>query len=190
MELMIILAVIGIVGSLAFYGLRNHQVEGAYLRFTDDLVGTMIQARNRAIDDQTQVRVEVWEDRVEVFWIDPENPVPDPMAVGAGVLLWGNYRDRIDGGLISAQACITGMEPGITPPSEPNNAALPTQCGTNLPKSIVFLPDGSFALEGDPQPDAGMTLVIKDFRTQQVYYSIVEMFPGGLIRKFDGIPEP
>jgi prepilin-type N-terminal cleavage/methylation domain-containing protein len=189
-ELMIVLAVITIVATIAFIGLRNNSYEGAYLRFTDDLVGTMIQARNRAIDDQTLVRVEVSEDRVEVFWIDPEDPPVDATMAGTGVLLWGNYRDRVDGGLIAAEACITGMEPGIKPPSEANDAALPTGCGTDLPKSIIFQPDGSFALQNEPQPDAGMTLVIKDASSQQIYYSIIEMFPGGLIRKFDEIPEP
>lgn len=188
-ELMIVVAVIAIVAVIAFIGLRNNQYEGAYLRFTDDLVGTMIQARNRAIDDQTLVRVEVSEDRVEVFWIDPEDPPPDATIAGTGVLLWGNYRDRVDGGLIAAETCITGMEPGITPPSETNDAQMPTGCGTDLPKSIIFQPDGSFALEDEPQPDAGMTLVIKDASSAQVYYSIIEMFPGGLIRKFDEIPE-
>lgn len=187
-ELMVVLLVITIVAVVAFIGLRGNQYEGAYLQFTDDLVGTMIQARNRAIDDQTLVRVEVSEDRVEVFWIDPEAPPPDPTIAGSGVLLWGNYRDRYDGGLISDGACITGMEPGITPPSEPNDAELPVGCGTDLPKSIIFQPDGSFALEDEPQPDAGMTLVIRDASSAQVYYSIIEMFPGGLIRKFDEIP--
>jgi hypothetical protein len=186
---MIVVSVIAIVATIAFIGLRNNQYEGAYLRFTDDLVGTMIQARNRAIDDQTLVRVEVSEDRVEVFWIDPEDPPPDPTIAGSGVLLWGNYRDRVDGGLIAKEACITGMEPGIKPPSEPNDAQMPTGCGTDLPKSIIFQPDGSFALEDQAQPDAGMTLVIKDASSAQVYYSIIEMFPGGLIRKFDEIPE-
>jgi len=188
-ELMIVVSVIAVVAVIAFIGLRNNQYEGAYLRFTDDLVGTMIQARNRAIDDQTLVRVEVSVDRVEVFWIDPEDPPPDPAMVGSGVLLWGNYRDRVDGGLIAAEACITGMEPGIKPPSETNTAQMPTDCGTDLPKSIIFQPDGSFALEDEPQPDAGMTLVIRDASSTQIYYSIIEMFPGGLIRKFDEIPE-
>jgi hypothetical protein len=186
---MIVLAVITIVAVVAFIGLRNNQYEGAYLRFTDDLVGTMTQARNRAIDDQTQVRVEVSVDRVEVYWIDPEDPPLDATVAGTGVLLWGNYRDRVDGGLIALETCITGMEPGITPPSEVNDAQMPTDCGTNLPKSIIFQPDGSFVLEDEPLPDAGMTLVIKDASSTQIYYSIIEMFPGGLIRKFDEIPQ-
>src|SRR5689334_15779103 len=92
-ELMIVLSVITIVAVIAFVGIRNNQWEGAYMRFTDDLVGTMIQARNRAIDDQTIVRVEVSEDRLEVYWIDPEAPPPDPTVMGSGVFLWGNYRD-------------------------------------------------------------------------------------------------
>jgi prepilin-type N-terminal cleavage/methylation domain-containing protein len=189
-ELMIVLGVITIVAVIAFAGIRNNQWEGAYMRFTDDLVGTMIQARNRAIDDQTIVRVEVAQDRVEVFWIDPEAPVPDPTVMGSGTFLWGNYRDRIDGGLIADHACITGMEAGISPPSEPNNAQMPIGCGTNLPKSILFQPDGSFALEDEPLPDTGMTLVVQDASSNQVWYSIIEMFPGGLIRKFDEIPAP
>jgi prepilin-type N-terminal cleavage/methylation domain-containing protein len=188
-ELMIVVSVIAVVATIAFVGLRNNQYEGAFLRFTDDLVGTMTQARNRAIDDQTLVRVEVSVDRVEVYWIDPEDPPPDPTITGTGVFLWGNYRDLMDGGLIADEACITGMEAGITPPSEANDAQMPTDCGTNLPKSIIFQPDGSFALEDEPQPDAGMTMVIKDESSAQVYYSIIEMFPGGLIRKFDEIPE-
>lgn len=189
-ELMIVVSVISIVAVIAFIGLRNNQFEGAFLRFTDDLTGTMIQARNRAIDDQTQVRVEVSSDKVEVYWIDPEDPPPDATVSGTGVLLWGNYIDRADHGLISAEACITGMEPGITPPSQPNNSMMPTQCGTNLPKSIIFQPDGGFVLQNEPQPDTGMTLVIQDASSTAPYYSIIEMFPGGLIRKFDEIPEP
>ena len=188
-ELMIVLSVITIVGTIAFIGLRNNQFEGAYLRFTDDLVGTMIQARNRAIDDQTVVRVEVSEDRVEVWWIDPDDPPQDPTVFATGTLLWGNYRDRFDGGLIAEHACITGIEPGITPPSEPNAAQLPVACGTNLPRAIIFEPDGGFVLDDDPEPDAGMTLVIRDSSSDQIYYSIIEMFPGGLIRKFDEIPQ-
>ena len=189
-ELMVVLLVLTIVAVVAFIGIRNNQWEGAYERFTDDLVGTMIQARNRAIDDQTVVRVEVSEDRVEVFWIDPQTPPPDPEVMGTGTFLWGNYRDRVDGGLIAQEACITGMEPGITPPSQANNAQLPTGCGTDLPKSILFQPDGGFRLADNPQPDAGMTMVIQDASSQQVWYSIIEMFPGGLIRKIDEIPPP
>jgi len=186
---MIVLSVITIVAVIAFVGLRNNQWEGAYLRFTDDLVGTMIQARNRAIDDQTVVRVEVSEDRLEVYWIDPDDPPADPTVFGTGTFLWGNYRDRVDGGLIADQTCITGMEPGISPPSEVNNTQLPTDCATNLPRAILFQPDGSFTLNDDPEPDAGMTLVVRDSSSAQIYYSIIEMFPGGLIRKYDEIPQ-
>lgn len=188
-ELMIVLAVISIVAVIAFIGLRNNQWEGAYLRFTDDLVGTFIQARNRAIDDQTEVRVEVSQDKVEVYLIEPDNPPPDTTVFGTGTFLWGNYRDRIDGGLIADQACITGMEPGIKPPSEANDAQMPADCGSNLPRAILFQPDGSFTLDNDPLPDAGMTVVIRDSSSAQVYYSIIEMFPGGLIRKYDEIPQ-
>ena len=189
-ELMIVLSVITIVAVVAFVGIRKNQWEGAYMRFTDDLVGTMIQARNRAIDDQTQVRVEVSEDRLEVYWIDPDDPPSDTSVFGSGTFLWGNYRDRFDGGMIADAACITGMEPGITPPSEANDAEMPVACGTDLPKAIIFGPDGGFTLADDPLPDAGMTMVIRDTSSAQVYYSIIEMFPGGLIRKFDEIPAP
>lgn len=178
---MIVLSVMTIVAVVAFVGIRNNQWESAFYRFTDDLVGSMIQARNRAIDDQTTVRVEVQADRLEVFWTDPDTKDE--------VFLWGNYRDRVDGGLIAGEACITGMALGISAPSENNDAVMPTACLAN-PQSIVFQPDGSFELVDDPYPGAGMTLVIQDASNSATTYSIIEMFPGGLIRKFDDIPEP
>ena len=180
-ELMIVLSVITIVAVVAFIGIRNNQWEGAYLRFTDDLVGSVIQARNRAIDDQTQVRIEVKDASLEVFWTDPETK--------GEVLLWGNYRDKIDGGLLGDQACITGMAAGISPPSEANDAVLPESC-LGGPQSLIFLPDGSFVDPNAPLEDAGVTLVIKDQSSDAVQYSIIEMFPGGLIRKFDEMPPP
>ena len=81
------------------------------------------------------------------------------------------------------------MSPGITPPSQPNNAQLPTGCLGGV-ESIIFEPDGTFTLPNDPWPDAGMTLVVVDQSSNAKTYSIIEMFPGGLVRKFDEIPEP
>lgn len=178
---MVVLLVLTIVATVAFIGIRNNQWEGAYMRFTDDLHGSLVQARNRAVDDQTTVRVQVREDRLEVFWTDP--------ATKKEVLLWGNYRDKVDGGLLGTEACITGMSPGITPPSQPNDAELPTGC-LGGPQNIIFQPDGTFTLPDDPWPDAGMTLVIVDKSSAAPIYSIIEMFPGGMIRKFDEIPAP
>lgn len=177
---MIVVSVITIVAIVAFVGIRGDQVEGAYYRFTDDLLGSMIQARNRAIDDQTTVRVEVQADRLEVFWTDPETKQEE--------FLWGNYRAKVDGGLIDELACITGMAAGISPPSEDNDAVMPTACLGGA-QDIVFEPDGSFTLPNDPLQDAGVTLVIKDQSSSANEYSIIEVFPGGLIRKFDNIPE-
>ena len=81
------------------------------------------------------------------------------------------------------------MSPGITPPSQPNGAELPTTC-LGGSQSIIFGPDGSFTLPNDPWPDAGMTLVVVDQSSDAPTYSIIEMFPGGLIRKFDEVPPP
>lgn len=182
-ELMVVVLVIGIVAVVAFIGIRGNQYEGAYLRFTDDLLGTLVQSRNRAIDDQTTVRVEAQQDQLEVWWTNPDTKQEE--------FLWGNYRDRIDGGLIGDSACITGFSAGISAPSEinDNNAVLPTACLLN-PQSIVFQPDGSFIDPTNPFDDAGITLVIRDTDSDAVEYSIIEIFPGGLIRKFDGQTPP
>jgi prepilin-type N-terminal cleavage/methylation domain-containing protein len=178
-ELMVVLSVLTIVAVIAFVGIRNNQWEGAYLRFTDDLAGSMTQARNRAIDDQTTVRVQVQEDRLEVFWTDPTTKQE--------VFVWGNYRSKVDGGLLGDRACITGMAPGITPPSQPNDAEMPLAC-LGGQQNIIFQPDGTFTLPNDPWPDAGMTMVVADLGSSVPEYSIIEMFPGGLVRKFDNIP--
>ncbi len=180
-ELMIVLAVLTIVSVVAFIGIRNNQWEGAYYRFTDDLLGSLVQARNRAIDEQTTVRVEIQSDRLEVFVTDPESKQEN--------FEWGNYRENIDGGLLGEQACITGMALGISAPSEVNDAVLPEDCLGGI-QDIIFQPDGSFSLVDDPSPDAGMTMVIRDGSSASIQYSIIEMFPGGLIRKFDEISAP
>ena len=178
-ELMIVLAVISIVAILAFIGIRENQRAGAYARFTDDLVGTLTRARNLAIDDQTTVRVQVEADRVQVFWTDPESTQEQ--------FIWGSYRDRVDAGLLTDVACITGLVAGIRPPSEPAAVALPGDCLGGA-RDLEFGPDGGFVLLDDPLEDAGVTLVVRDASSEQVYYSFIEVFPGGLIRKFDGVP--
>ena len=59
-----------------------------------------------------------------------------------------------------------------------------------MPTSILFQPDGSFHLSDDSVSDAGLTLVVQDASSDLVYYSIIEVFPGGLIRKIDEMPAP
>ena len=173
---MIVVVILSFVAATIFVGLRADQFESAYLSYTDDVLGSLIQARDVAIDDQTQVHVMIDEDGVEVFRVDPETNSVD--------FQWGHYVDNVDGGMLMDKACIAGMFAGIKPAIEGVDEDMPTDClgGT---EQLTFEPDGSFTLPNSPFPDAGMTLVVADLESDN--YSLIEVWPGGMVRKFDEV---
>ncbi len=182
-ELMVVVSIVAIASALAVGAVRQDEVSGRYKRFVDDVSGRLTQARNRAIDDQTQVRLDLYPDRVEMRVYDQ---ITDQW-VDAGAERVAD----VDGGVLvnNADVCIFGIVSGAQPPSTAQNVAAPTNCMTSSER-MTFEPDGTFTVAGNALTvdDAGATLWIGD-RTlaSNPKISMIQVFPGGLMRTFEQV---
>ncbi len=184
-ELMVVVAVLAVVAAVAFAGFRQDQFRGLQRRWVADVQGAIITARNFAIDEQTQVRVLVSWNEVDVLALDQATNVYnriDRVALESGA-------DHL---LATGQVvCNFGLQSGIVTPAMADNVNidLPTDCLQDQ-QELVFGPDGSFS---DPNgtflatvDHAGATLYIGDKQNPaDVKLYAVQIFPGGLIRAFD-----
>jgi Tfp pilus assembly protein FimT len=180
-ELMVVLAVLSITGAIAFAAIRQDEFRGEHARFVADIEGAIVQARNYAIDQQTQVRVDVDSTQVLVTALDQTTDVWSTIErvgldTGEDSLLADNQR-----------VCIYGLTSGIPAPSQAQAITAPTDC-IAVTQRLVFFADGGFS---DPDQtfstleNAGVTLWIAD-RTlsNDTKMAIIQVFPGGLIRRF------
>ena len=176
-EVMIVVVVLSIVATIAFVGIGQNRFEGKYREFTGEIIGLITTARNRAIDDQTLVQVRVYEDKVLVFDQDPTDKQ------------WRELRsikrDEIAGNILGNKACIYGFYSGVQVPSQALDVVVPNACLNTL-QILEFQPDGNFVFIGDDTlggaNGTGTTLDLADLRTAQVRHTLIEIFPGGLIR--------
>jgi prepilin-type N-terminal cleavage/methylation domain-containing protein len=193
-ELMVVVAILSIVAAVTFGGIRKDTWEGAYREFTDDVAGIVTLGRQTAIDNQTPVRLDLYKDRIEMWWQRPLEPVwnqqdPVPVDVGTWQPLRQAHRDLVASGSLagSDEVCINGLYRGIIVDgggAEPP----PVGClGGNL--QLMFFPDGHMEWVGTDLRGAGVTIVVSDNRATTPLTSHVQVFPGGLIRKFDKVEE-
>ncbi|GEM_PF-4035215 len=179
-EMMIVLVVLTIVGTIAFAGMSRHRFEGAYAEFTDDLAGALVRSRNHAIDFQTRVSVTISAGQLIARNEEPEDNPGDPGTDATE--FWAVNRSALEGGLLENEACIRGFMVGV----QKDDGDLPEDCLAGE-QTITFLPDGSFELAGTDYLDGqGATMVVSDDRTETVY-TLIEIFPGGYIRTFDKV---
>ncbi len=185
-ELMIVIAILGITAAIAVGAIRQDEVAGKYKRFVQDVHGGLVTARGFAIDEQTRVRLDIHSQRVEMRtfnqltndWVD--------FGVEAQIV------DAVDGGSLD-NTCIMGVQAVILPPSEAEGMTkvdAPTGCLTD-PQQIVFEPDGSFTLGNNGFPSGegtGVTIFLAD-RTvaSKPRTTMIQVFPGGLIRTFNNV---
>jgi prepilin-type N-terminal cleavage/methylation domain-containing protein len=185
-ELMVVVIILSIVGTIAFAGLASDRFEGAYREHTEDVTGAIIRARHRAIDFQTNVEVRVQEDWVQVVEEDP--------ITKEEVEYWSVRRDNLQGGVLSNDVCIIGFEVGVQSASQAADndlADLESDCMGANTEVLRFGPDGTFELEGgDFLNGRGLTLVMADKRTSDVVYTLIQIFPGGNVRKWDKVRQP
>ncbi len=179
---MVTLAVLVTIAALAFGGFRRNELEGQRHRFVDNVRGALTQARNRAIDDQTLVRVAVTSTTLTLTSWDP---VTETWNLFERVTMERNEDALLQ---LNDQVCIFGLGDGVQAPSTAEAVAPPVSCLADE-QLLQFEPDGTFT---DPDnafntiPNAGVTLWIGDTTVPgEITYSVVQLFPGGLIRVFE-----
>ncbi len=188
---MVVIVVLGIVAAIAFAGIGQNTWEADYRRYTDDLEGAIHRARNAAIDDQTEVWIEFNAFTYQMWWTDPDPASPtynDPVE-----LYYSDLQQYVGGRLAqNNDVCIRGFTKGIQAPSQANAGALPAGCVAGGLQTLRFFPTGEMRIEvpGEPdvQRDWGGSLVIADNRvTGKPVFTLVEIFPGGLVRKRENV---
>ncbi|MCA9707959.1 MAG: prepilin-type N-terminal cleavage/methylation domain-containing protein [Myxococcales bacterium] len=182
-ELMVTLAVLVAVASVAFAGFRRNEQTTQTKRFVAAVHGAIIQARNRAIDDQTPVHVDVTASTMSLSAFNNVTGVWDLFEV---------VHMTHQGGMLLDDdvVCIFGLDTGVQTPAQAVASGPPAGC-LEISQRLRFEPDGTFS---DPDntfstvPNAGVTLWIGDRTVPgEVEYSIVQVFPGGLIRTIEGL---
>jgi prepilin-type N-terminal cleavage/methylation domain-containing protein len=183
-ELMVVLAVVALLGTAAAVGFRRNEFKSQSTRFIADVEGVIVQARNAAIDRQTQVAVDVFAQQVRVSAWNGETNVFEVFA--AAQMVDTNAALLTTGDAV----CVYGFTAGAQPPSLAGDIDPPTDC-LGGSQRMVFEPDGRLS---DPNglltatPNAGATLWIADRTNASTpKYAIVQIFPGGLVRTFKDI---
>ena len=182
-ELMVVVAILAIIGAVAFAGIRQDEFKGQFKRFVQDVRGAVITAKNFAIDEQTPVRLDVestqititsWDEVTETWTLVD---VVDREAPG-GELLG-----------VDETVCIFGFTPGVQTPAQFEEIDPPTDCIDELQR-LQFEADGTYtdvanAFSAD---FAGVTLWVGDRSLPgTTRMAAVQLFPGGLVRTFDNI---
>jgi len=174
---MVTLAVLVIVAVVAFAGFRRNEQTGQARRFVASVQGGIIQARNRAIDQQMPVRVAIDSNSMTLT----ELTATDTWVLFDRVVMTNAESALIDDDTV----CIFGLGTGVQTPAQAVAADPPTGCLADA-QVLRFEPDGTFT---DPAgsfsdvPNAGVTLWIGDRSVPgEVEFSIVQVFPGGLVR--------
>jgi prepilin-type N-terminal cleavage/methylation domain-containing protein len=180
LELMAVMVLITVVAAATFTGLDSHTFDSAHRRFLDDVYGLTVQARNRAIEDQTEVIVRVSPTYIAMRVIDPLTHVESEYIRYDLTILYGRS--------LGEKVCFFGIFAGVTAPGMSSPVATnPTSCMSGT-QDFSFMPDGTFASEELSGPGQGLTLVTADKRIgAQPKYSLVELFPGGAMRRIDNI---
>ena len=184
-ELMVTLAVLTVVAAIAFAGMRQNEFEGQARRFVADAEGAIVSARNRALDDQTQVEVLVEARSLTIQALDQQTNTWTPV-----------HRVQLDTqetSLVSLAdvICVYGLAGGVQTPAQAVDTTPPSDCVAGQ-QILRFEPDGSFS---DPLSDwstaldnAGVSLWIGDRSVPgSEKLTVVQVFPGGLVRMFEDI---
>lgn len=183
---MIVVAVITVVASIAFVGIRQNSWDSAYRRFTEDVMDGVSRARMFAVSEQTRVQVEVYGDGIQVWYEDPITKQPDQP-------LFQQRLGDTEDALIGSDVCVRGVFRGVQVPGQVVNDPIPGGCAGEggAPDYILeFFPDGHMEWQGETLNGAGITLAIADERVVgNEIFTFIQVFPGGLVRKFEGVTE-
>jgi hypothetical protein len=105
------------------------------------------------------------------------------------VPLFEYRRDDVNAGMLAADVCIYGLYAGVQVPSQATDVDLPQAC-VGAPELLRFYPEGTVEWVGQDLAGSGVTLTIADRRSTEIRFAFVEVFPGGMIRRFDEVRAP
>jgi hypothetical protein len=182
---MVALAVLTLVATIAFAGFRQNEFAGQYRRFVADVEGAMVRARNLAIDEQTRVRVTVSSNGLVLASLNPE--IDNQWRFVDQVVM-----SSLDSALLMVdnRVCIAGLAPGVQTPAQQTSTTLPSACSP-ADEVLFFEPDGTFTAPAglmDGAPNVGVSLWVADFSvSDQTRLAVVQVFPGGLVRRIEGV---
>lgn len=174
---MIVLVVLTIVATatMSRAGLQN--ADTAFRDYTSDILDSFLTARARAIDDQTPVFLTMQPEGVDLEWIDPDT--------GLRELIWMHREANYGGGVIKDKACNGGLYNGVVAPGE-TRATSSFACITQA-QQLTFMPDGSFRFAGAQGAPAGVTAVVAREAEGGRIGTVIEVYPGGNIRRIDNV---
>jgi len=184
-ELMVVLAVLAMAGAAAFAGFRQDELAGRFDHWMAETEGAVIQARNMAIDEQTQVTLKIFKAKMEIHRPNPTTKVVEGVfAFDLGLA---------DGGALTVndRVCTYGILAGIQTPRQAGSQTPPSDCMSGS-TDLTFQADGTVALGTNL---TGVTIWIADRRITDTSASIrqrprlglIQVFPGGLIRTYDDL---
>jgi hypothetical protein len=194
---MVTLAVLVLLSVIAFEGFRRNEKTGQRKRFVSAVHGAFTQARNRAIDEQTPVRVEI---DATMVTLTAWNPITETWDLFERVAMT-DVKEALIRASGDDPVCIHGLGVGVQTPAQAQDVAPPADCLAELQR-LRFEPDGSFGVPQssnpggtyvpiDGVPNAGVTLWIGDHSLPgEITYAMIQVFPGGLIRVFEEVSSP
>lgn len=181
---MVTLVVLVVIAAIAFEGFRRNEQSGQMRRFVDGVRGALTQARNLAIDQQTPVRVDIDATSLTLTSYDS---VTETWNLFHRIAMTDQKEALL---LAENRVCIFGLGTGVQAPAQSATVDPPDDCLADTQR-LRFEPDGTFQ---DPLgdfsavPNAGVTLWIGDRSVpSQTTYSMIQVFPGGLIRVFEEV---
>lgn len=182
-ELMVVVAILAIIGAVAFAGIRQDEFKGQFKRFVQDVRGSVIRAKNFAIDEQAPVRLDVESTQITISAWDP--------LTETWTLVDVVDRDAPGGELLAADetVCIFGFTPGVQTPAQFDEIEPPTAC-LDAAQRLQFEPDGTYTDVNNEftAAFAGVSLWVGDRSLPgTTRMAVVQIFPGGLVRTFDNI---
>lgn len=180
-ELMVALVIMSILGTLAVASVRRDQNENAGQRFIEDVEGAVTQARNLAIDNQTNVDLHVSRDSAQIEVFDDATKTWTPMFEYTSRR---SYRVGEDQAEVQDRVCVLGVVGEVNTPRQMSSMSLPTDCmASSASVTLSFDATGAMSLGSDPDA-SGATIWIRDKGVGGGRTSVIQVFAGGLVRAF------
>jgi prepilin-type N-terminal cleavage/methylation domain-containing protein len=149
-ELMVVVSIIALSASIAFTAINPNQFSNAANDFSEEIAAQLLLARDRAIDEQVQVQVDITTTTVGTRYLD-EHELDNTW--DQEIWLRQIAREDFGGAKLTDEICILSVSPLLYAPSQPGTAtipeaACPPSTANDTPfATINFQPDGTYLIQ-------------------------------------------